>query len=128
MCIRDRFKNLRKKGYSPIDLSENELAKIHIKHMVGGRAPEKTIEKGESIFRVEFPERPGALMDFLTTLGDRWNITLFHYRNQGSAQGRVLIGFQVSDEDKNNLTHYLQKTGFPFWDESSNKAYTTFLE
>ena len=122
------FKNLRKKGYSPIDLSENELAKIHIKHMVGGRAPEETIEKGESIFRVEFPERPGALMDFLTTLGDRWNITLFHYRNQGSAQGRVLIGFQVSDEDKNNLTHYLQKTGFPFWDESSNKAYTTFLE
>ena len=122
------FKSLRKKGYSPIDLSENELAKIHIKHMVGGRAPEETIEKGESIFRVEFPERPGALMDFLTTLGDRWNITLFHYRNQGSAQGRVLIGFQVSDEDKNNLTHYLQKTGFPFWDESSNKAYTTFLE
>ena len=122
------FKNLRKKGYSPIDLSENELAKIHIKHMVGGRAPKEKIEKGESIFRVEFPERPGALMDFLTTLGDRWNITLFHYRNQGSAQGRVLIGFQVSDEDKNNLTHYLQKTGFPFWDESSNKAYTTFLE
>ena len=122
------FKNLRKKGYSPIDLSENELAKIHIKHMVGGRAPKEKTEKGESIFRVEFPERPGALMDFLTTLGDRWNITLFHYRNQGSAQGRVLIGFQVSDEDKNNLTHYLQKTGFPFWDESSNKAYTTFLE
>ena len=122
------FKNLRKKGYSPIDLSENELAKIHIKHMVGGRAPKEKIKKGESIFRVEFPERPGALMDFLTTLGDRWNITLFHYRNQGSAQGRVLIGFQVSDEDKNNLTHYLQKTGFPFWDESSNKAYTTFLE
>lgn len=122
------FKSLRKKGYSPIDLSENELAKIHIKHMVGGRAPKEKIEKVESIFRVEFPERPGALMDFLTTLGDRWNITLFHYRNQGSAQGRVLIGFQVSDEDKNNLTHYLQKTGFPFWDESSNKAYTTFLE
>tara|TARA_B100001250_G_scaffold339369_1_gene306711 strand:- start:3468 stop:5000 length:1533 start_codon:yes stop_codon:yes gene_type:complete len=122
------FKSLRKKDYSPIDLSENELAKIHIKHMVGGRAPEDRINKGESIFRVEFPERPGALMDFLTTLGDRWNITLFHYRNQGSAQGRVLVGFQVSDEDKDKLTHYLQKTGFPFWDESSNKAYTTFLE
>ena len=122
------FKGLKKKGYSPTDLSDNELAKIHIKHMVGGRAPKDKNSKGEKIFRVEFPERPGALMDFLTTLGDRWNITLFHYRNQGSAEGRVLVGFQVSKKDEEKLYHYLNKTGFPFWDESSNKAYTTFLE
>jgi len=119
---------LRKKGYSPKDLSDNEMAKLHVKHMVGGRAPKDIISYGEEIFRVEFPERPGALLDFLSLLGDKWNITLFHYRNQGSAYGRVLVGFQANPKETEKLTKHLVKTGFPFWNESKNSAYLSFLE
>ena len=79
------IKHLKSKGFSPRDLSENEVAKLHIKHMVGGRAPKEVFSKGEYIFRVQFPERPGALIDFLDKLSDKFNITLFHYRNQGAA-------------------------------------------
>ena len=122
------IRDLRKKGYFPVDLSDNEMAKLHVKHMVGGRAPKEIIGNSEQIFRIEFPERPGALMDFLTVLGDKWNITLFHYRNQGSAYGRVLVGFQVESSEKSKLLRYLSRTGFSYWDESSNSAYTTFLE
>ena len=122
------LKDLRKKGYNPVDLSDNEMAKLHVKHMVGGRAPERISSQGELIFRVQFPERPGALMDFLTSLGDKWNITLFHYRNQGAAYGRVLIGFQVDRDQKSKLKAHLLKTGLPFWDESSNSAYKAFLK
>ena len=122
------IKDLKRKGYSPEDLSDNEVAKLHVKHMVGGRAPEKIISYGEKIFRVEFPERPGALMEFLNSLGDRWNITLFHYRNQGSAYGRVLVGFKASSKEKSKLLKHLTKTGFPFWDESENSAYLSSLE
>ena len=126
---KSRFiKDLRKKGYSPKDLSDNEMAKLHVKHMVGGRAPKDIISYGEEIFRVEFPERPGALMDFLSLLGDKWNITLFHYRNQGSAYGRVLVGFQANPKETEKLTKHLVKTGFPFWNESKNSAYLSFLE
>lgn len=120
--------DLRKKGYSPTDLSDNEMAKLHVKHMVGGRAPKNVISYGEKIFRVEFPERPGALLDFLNALGDKWNITLFHYRNQGSAYGRVLVGFQANSKEKAMLLKHLTKTGLPFWDESENSAYFSFLE
>jgi len=122
------IKDLKNKGYSPKDLSNNEMAKLHVKHMVGGRAPKNIISYGEKIFRVEFPERPGALMDFLNALGDKWNITMFHYRNQGSAYGRVLVGFQVSSNETEKLIQHLNKTGFPFWDESDNSAYLSFLE
>ena len=122
------IKDLRKKGYSPKDLSDNEMAKLHVKHMVGGRPPKNIISYGEQVFRVEFPERPGALMDFLNSLGDKWNITLFHYRNQGSAFGRVLVGFQANSKETTKLTRHLSKTGFPFWDESKNSAYLSFLE
>ena len=125
---RDFINDLKKKGYSPKDLSDNEMAKLHVKHMVGGRAPKKLISYGEQIFRVEFPERPGALMEFLNLLGDKWNITLFHYRNQGSAYGRVLVGFQANSKEKSKLMRYISKTGFPYWDESDNSAYTSFLE
>ena len=83
---------------------------------------------GEKVFRIEFPERPGALLDFLNLLGDKWNITLFHYRNQGSAYGRVLVGFQVNPKETEKLTKHLVKTGFPFWNESKNSAYLSFLE
>lgn len=122
------IKELRNKGYSPKDLSDNEMAKLHVKHMVGGRAPKEITSYGEQIFRVEFPERPGALMEFLNSLGDEWNITLFHYRNQGSAYGRVLVGFQAAPKEKSKLLKCISKTGFPFWDESDNSAYTSFLE
>lgn len=120
--------DLKKKGYSPIDLSENELAKLHIKHMVGGRAPEDVISNGELLFRVRFPEKPGALIKFLDILSDNWNITLFHYRNQGSAYGRVLVGFQAKQSEKNRLIKQLKKSGYPFWDETGNIAYSEFLE
>tara|TARA_B100000579_G_C22828876_1_gene854766 strand:- start:641 stop:2173 length:1533 start_codon:yes stop_codon:yes gene_type:complete len=122
------LKHLRLKGYSPKDLSENEVAKLHIKHMVGGRAPESVSNKGEFLFRVEFPERPGALVDFLDKLSDKWNITLFHYRNQGSAYGRVLVGFESQPKKYLQLTKYLKKTGFRFWDETDNLAYKSFLK
>ena len=122
------LKHLRSKGYSPKDLSENEVAKLHVKHMVGGRAPETVSNKGEFLFRVEFPERPGALVDFLDSLSDKWNITLFHYRNQGSAYGRVLVGFESQSKNYLQLTKYLEKTGFRFWDETDNLAYKSFLK
>ena len=122
------LKHLRSKGYSPKDLSENEVAKLHVKHMVGGRAPETVSSKGEFLFRVESPERPGALVDFLDSLSDKWNITLFHYRNQGSAYGRVLVGFESQSKNYLQLTKYLEKTGFRFWDETDNLAYKSFLK
>ena len=126
---RDIFiERLKAKGYSTIDLSDNELAKLHIKHMVGGRGPKNIISHGEIIFRVEFPERPGALMDFLTSLGDKWNITLFHYRNQGAAFGRVLVGFQAKPSENNLLKEHLESTGFRFGEETDNLAYSSFLE
>ena len=122
------MRHLRSKGYSPKDLSENEVAKLHVKHMVGGRAPKSVSDKGEYLFRVEFPERPGALVDFLDKLSDNWNITLFHYRNQGSAYGRVLVGFESQKKNYSKLIKYLDKTGFRFWDETDNLAYKSFLK
>ena len=96
--------------------------------MVGGRAPKTISSKGEYLFRVEFPERPGALVDFLDKLSDNWNITLFHYRNQGSAYGRVLVGFESQKKHYSKLIKYLDKTGFRFWDETDNLAYKSFLK
>ena len=122
------IKHLKSKGFSPKDLSENEVAKLHIKHMVGGRAPNAVLERGEFIFRVEFPERPGALVDFLDKLSDKFNITLFHYRNQGSAYGRVLVGFESKEKNYPKLLKYLSDTGFRFWDETENTAYKAFLK
>ena len=122
------LKHLRSKGFSPKDLSNNEVAKLHIKHMVGGRAPQNILERGEYIFRVQFPERPGALVDFLDKLSDKFNITLFHYRNQGSAYGRVLVGFESKGSNYPKLLKYLSGTGFRFWDETQNSAYRAFLK
>ena len=120
--------DLKEKGYSPIDLSDNEVAKLHVKHMVGGRAPESVIKNGELLFRVRFPEKPGALINFLDNLSDDWNITLFHYRNQGAAYGRVLVGFQAKPSEKNKLIKQLKQLGYPFWDETGNVAYSAFLK
>ena len=122
------IKHLKSKGFSPKDLSENEVAKLHIKHMVGGRAPKAVFQRGEYIFRVEFPERPGALLDFLDKLSDEFNITLFHYRNQGSAYGRVLVGFESKEKNYSKLQKYMNATGFRYWDETQNSAYKAFLK
>ena len=115
---------LQQGGYHAVELTEDELAKLHVRHMVGGRAPEVA---DEVIYRFEFPERPGALMEFLDRLGGRWNISLFHYRNHGADYGRVLVGMQVPHHDKKALKTFLDTLGYRYWDESANPAYKLFL-
>ncbi|MDP1594415.1 MAG: threonine ammonia-lyase, biosynthetic [Gallionella sp.] len=107
-----------------LDLSDNEMAKLHLRHLVGGHAPEAT---DEILFRFEFPERPGALMQFLNKMNHSWNISLFHYRNHGADYGRVLVGMQVPDHDKQALAEFLNTLGYRYWDESDNPAYKLFL-
>ena len=115
---------LEAKGYPVVDLTDNEVAVLHVRHMVGGRAP--AIED-ELVYRFEFPERPGALLKFLMVLGNRWNISMFHYRNHGAAFGRVLVGIQVPKDDKKRLKGFLDKIGYRFWEETDNPAYRLFL-
>ena len=115
---------LEKNKLKTLDLTDNEMAKLHVRHLVGGRAPEV---KDEIIFRFEFPERPGALMNFLNSMNPGWNISLFHYRNHGADFGRVLVGMQVPNKDKKALKHFLDELGYPYWDESQNPAYKLFL-
>lgn len=115
---------LRGKGYHVVDMTDNEVAKLHIRHMVGGHAPQA---KDEIVFRFEFPERPGALLSFLTKLASRWNISMFHYRNHGSAYGRVLVGMQVPKPERQQLDVVLNDLGYPYWDETHNEAYQYFL-
>jgi threonine dehydratase len=114
---------LREKGLGVLDMTENETAKLHIRFMVGGHA--SGLAK-ETLVRFEFPERPGALLDFLTGLGKRWNITLFHYRNHGAAYGRVLMGLSVPAAEQEAFRHALDHLGFQHWDESDNPAYRIF--
>lgn len=115
--------NLRE-NYEVVDLSDNEVAVLHVRHMVGGRAA--GIEN-ERLFRFEFPERPGALLRFLNTLGSGFNITMFHYRNHGSAYGRVLAGVQVADADMAKFKQSIVGIGYRFWEETDNPAYQLFL-
>ncbi len=117
--------SLQEKNYSILDMTENEAAKLHVRHMVGGRSPQGV---DELLYRFEFPERPGALLQFLTGLGQHWNISLFHYRNHGSAWGRVLVGFAASKEDQPVLDKYLRNIGYRFWLEQDNPAYKMFLQ
>jgi threonine dehydratase len=117
---------LEAKGYAVVDLSENEISKYHIRHMVGGHAPESVTD--EIVYRFEFPERPGALLVFLKTLGKRWNISMFHYRNHGAANGRVLVAMQVPSGEKKELKSYLEEVAYPFWEETDNPAYQLFLK
>jgi threonine dehydratase len=119
----DFAERLRASGYEVIDMSGNEMAKLHVRFMVGGRAP----TEDERLVRFEFPERPGALLDFLHTMGNRWNLTLFHYRNHGAAFGRVLAGMQVPAEDGAPFERFLQDVGHEFVDETANPAYRLFL-
>jgi threonine dehydratase len=115
---------LNARGYETVDLTDNEMAKLHIRHMVGGHAPEV---RHERLCRFEFPERPGALTDFLETLGGRWNISLFHYRNHGSDFGRVLAGFEVDDTELPAFRAFLDALGYPYTSEHDNPAYKFFL-
>ncbi len=119
----DLLAGLREQGFPVLDLTDNEMAKLHIRHMVGGHGTEV---RRERLFRFEFPERPGALLNFLDKLGSRWNISLFHYRNHGAADGRVLAGLQVPDEERGELEAALQAIGYPYWEETHNPAYRLF--
>ena len=111
-------------GYRVTDMTDNEVAKLHVRHMVGGRT---FGGKPELVYRFEFPERPGALMRFLNGLGSRWNITMFHYRNHGAAWGRVLVGFEGRDADREGLSAYLNRIGYRYWEETGNPAVDLFL-
>ncbi len=111
-------------GYETVDLTENEMAKLHVRHMVGGHAPDV---RNERLCRFEFPERPGALAQFLDKLGGRWNISLFHYRNHGADFGRVLAGFEVNDADLPAFRAFLDELAYPYTPEYENPAYKFFL-
>ncbi len=116
--------DLEKQRYPVLDLTDNEMAKIHVRHMVGGRAPQATDEK---VYRFEFPERPGALLGFLEKMGSSWNISMFHYRNHGTDFGRVLCGIQVPAEEMSQFKEFLKIVGFSFVEETDNPVYRMFL-
>lgn len=121
---RDLLAKLAGAGYGVLDLTNNEVAKSHCRHMVGGRSS----VANEKLFRFEFPERPGALLNFLTQLGKRWNISMFHYRNHGAAYGKVLVGIQVPDAELAECQQTLDNIGYTYWDESDNPVYGLFLK
>jgi len=116
--------SLHRKGYAAADMTDNEVAKMHIRHMVGGHAPNVA---DEMVFRFEFPERPGALYSFLSRVAGRWNISMFHYRNHGAAYGRVLVGMQVPARERAQVRKFLDEINYPYWDETNNEAYRFFL-
>lgn len=116
--------DLEQAGYAVLDLTHNEMAVVHVRHMVGGRAPEAVDER---LYSFEFPERPGALLQFLESLDESWNISLFHYRNHGSAHGRVLAGVQVPADDMPRFTDSLTRLGYRYENENENLAYQLFL-
>lgn len=119
------FNSLNEAGYQWVDFSDNEMAKLHVRYMVGGHTNQV---ENEQLYRFEFPERPGALLRFLTRLGQRWNISLFHYRNHGAAYGRVLIGVQVLDDEQDEFKGFLESLGYAHWQETNNPAYDLFLK
>ena len=116
--------DLAAQGLNAIDLTDNEMAKLHLRHLVGGRAPQA---EHEVVYRFEFPEKPGALMKFLESMGHDWNISLFHYRNHGADFGRVLVGMQVPPHEHVEFLAFLQNLGYPYSDETENPAYKLFL-
>jgi len=124
--VRDRaetrklVERLRRHRLKTLDFSENELAKLHVRYTVGGHAP--TVDN-EILYRFEFPERPGALMKFLSAMSRGWNISLFHYRNHGADYGRVLVGMQVPPRDARRFRAFLAKVGYPWQEETRNPAY-----
>jgi threonine dehydratase len=118
-------KHFSKHGFQALDLTHDELAKEHIRHMVGGSS---TLAQDERLLRFVFPERPGALMKFLSALRPGWNISLFHYRNQGADYGRILVGLQVPPQDQKAFKQFLNELGYPSVDETNNPAYRLFLQ
>ncbi len=117
--------NFSKHGFDTLDLTHDELAKEHIRHMVGGHS---ALSKDERLMRFVFPERPGALMKFLSLMRPGWNISLFHYRNQGADYGRILVGLQVPASDKAVFQQFLETVGYPYVEETSNPVYRLFLQ
>lgn len=120
----DLIQRLQANGLHTEDMTTNEMAKLHVRHMVGGRSHQV---KNEILYRFEFPDRPGALMNFLNQMSYHWNISLFHYRNHGADFGRVLVGMQVPSDEKNEFSAFLDKLGYRYWNESDNPAYKLFL-
>ena len=114
----------RAHGFHTLDLTDDELTKLHLRHMVGGRSP---LAENELLYRFEFPERPGALMKFLTSMSPNWNISLFHYRNHGADYGRIVVGMQVPPDERGQWQSFLDGLGYQYWDESQNPAYQLFL-
>ena len=117
-------RKLESDGYLVENLTDNELAKLHARHMVGGHSEEV---RDECVYRFQIPERPGALLEFLDKLGGRWNISLFHYRNHGADFGRILAGFEVANHERPDLVRFLDSLGYPSWEETNNPAYQRFL-
>jgi threonine dehydratase len=120
----DLLKAFHRERIRAFDLSDNEMAKLHVRHLVGGHAPGAD---NEILYRFEFPERPGALMRFLESMSRGWNISLFHYRNHGADYGRVLVGMQVPPSDSAELAAFLSRIGYDHVDETANPAYRMFL-
>jgi threonine dehydratase len=120
----DLIAGLENKGFSVIDMTLNELAKDHVRYMVGGHAQQKL---GEIVYSIEFPERPGALLKFLSSLGSRWNISMFHYRNHGAAFGKVLMGIQMPKSERKEFQKRLEAVGFDYKEETDNPAYKVFV-
>ncbi|MGC1308924.1 MAG: threonine ammonia-lyase, biosynthetic [Phormidesmis sp.] len=116
--------NFENSGFRTIDLTDNELAKMHLRHMVGGKS---ALAKNELLYRFEFPERPGALTNFVTTMSPNWNISLFHYRNHGADYGRIVVGMQVPPTETPQWEAFLDTLGYRYWNESQNPAYQLFL-
>jgi threonine dehydratase len=118
------IRSLRDKGYPVLDMTDNEMAKLHIRYMVGGHSD---YASDEILYRFQFPERPGALLRFLSSMGADWNISLFHYRNHGAAYGRVLVGTQVPENERDRFQQFLDNLGYRYWEETGNPAYKMFL-
>jgi len=125
------IEQLERQGFPCLDLSHNELAKLHLSHMVGGRLPasagEALTQGDELLYRFEFPERPGALMAFVSSLHPNWNISIFHYRNHGADVGRIVVGVQVPSGERDDWRAFVAALPYPHWDETANPAYQVFL-
>ncbi|MCP4469171.1 MAG: threonine ammonia-lyase, biosynthetic [Gammaproteobacteria bacterium] len=117
---------LNEKGYRVVDMTGNEVAKLHTRYMIGGQPGDSVAN--ELLYRFQFPEKPGALLNFLMKVGTRWNISLFHYRNHGSNFGRILMGFQVEKNDTRAFNAFLKSIDIPYWEETDNEAYRLFLK
>lgn len=116
--------NFEERGFKTLDLTDDELTKLHLRHMVGGRS---ALAHDELLYRFEFPERPGALMRFVGSMSPNWNISLFHYRNNGADYGRIVVGMQVPPHEMKEWQAFLDTLGYRYWDENQNPAYKLFL-